>query len=175
MILGISSILLLLAALPGLLARRVYYFGEFHRQFSARNLILSLLYSIIIGVPLLWLSVFFYNGVVIDFVESWKPVTSRMITEKLQMLLSDNPARFDLISLLFDVDFVGKLVILGLTIAAVSGLVALVAVRIVRAFELDIMVSFLRFENHWYYYLKGEFLKMKDFNVRYSKIYDVYV
>lgn len=165
--------LLLLAALPGLLARRVFYSGEFHRQFSAKNLILSLLYSVLIGIPILWIATGIYNNMIIEIC-NWEALSPQSLNRLFTQVFNSKLNKIEVVSLFFEVDFVLKILAFGGVVASVSAVSAYIGLKVVRAFELDIQIPFLRFENHWYYYLRGEFLKFKDFGIRFVKIIDVY-
>ncbi len=171
---GVYSFLFFLVALPGIIFRRFYYQGEFSKQFTPRYFVLSLFYSSLIGVFILYLSICFYNSFMVEMF-GWDSFSKQKVKTLILSCIGDNQMNaLDLIDLLFLKSFIFKCLSLSLTIVFISWFSAIFSFQVVRILRLDKIFSFLRFSNYWYYYLRGEFLQFKDFKTDYKKIDLVY-
>lgn len=168
MSLGVYSIFFFLISLPGLLFRRIYYSGEFAKQYTPKNLVLAIFYSMIIGIVVLYCSGLIYNQSVSSFFK-WNTISSETCKNILEELYK-KPSSLNSIDLLFDELFVKKILFFLLIIVSTSIVSSSFIYILVRTFKLDKRISFLRFSNHWYYYLRGEFLQFKQFKTKYKSI-----
>lgn len=169
MSLGIYSFLFFLIALPGIIFRRFYYQGEFSNQFYPKQLIISLFYSFIIGIFIIYLSFLFYNNF-LSSIFNFNPISKDTAKSVLNSIFSGDSSTINLLDNLFNSSFVLKFFILSLIIIFISWLLAITTYHLVRELKLDIKIKSLSFDNHWYYYFRGEFLRFKDFNVKFKKI-----
>lgn len=151
-------VVLVLVLFPGLLFRRLYYYGEFSKQFMCGlNLISLIAISIIPGIIISFSVLVFYDqfissidlGFIFDsFKDLNNPLHKYSSTEgtPIKELLKNDATPF--IAFIYTTS-----VLLGL----LSG-------RFVRISRLDTRIKLLRFKNYWFYLFKGQqtlFKKMK--------------
>lgn len=172
MSLGWYSILFFVISLPGLLFRRTYYWGAFTAQYKAKNFILSIFYSMLIGILIVYLSLYVFNNSVVEFFK-WSKITNKTFDNLITQLNSSTGINY-IIKLLDTPKVVKKLITLVLLVFSISALLGAISFKIVRLFKLDIIIPFLKFSNHWHYYFRGEFLKFKEFNSTKNKAAFVY-
>lgn len=155
-------LLFLLFIIPGLVFKRLYFFGEFSKQFSLKdNAYTILFFSFIPGV--------FFQ--VLGYLVYW---------------LVHDPT-FELYDLILNMRFylenennsipinLGTFFIHQLNVNLFAGIVGWMSSRIVRKLHLDRKTKLFRFGNQWYYIFSGEiesFKKFKSFNtkVAYNKL-----
>ncbi len=152
--LGFIAILLLIF-FPGLIFRRLYFYGEFSKQFNPeKNLVNLLAKSSIPGLILLVLIFLFYDKYVIDIdlgkiIDKFKDVTSQDFrysetTEKpIKLLVNEYVLPF-LEFLYFS-----------------SGIIGILLSRLVRYTKLDTRFKLLRFKNQWFYIFTDQFSDFK--------------
>lgn len=169
MSLGIYPFLFFLIALPGIIFRRFYYQGEFSKQFYPKQVVISLFYSFIIGVCVIYLSFFLYNNIITN-ISSLSVISKEKIKSFLLKIFSDKSSSIDLLDYLFNSSFILKFIIISAIIILISWFLAIIFYKIVRQLKLDINIKSLSFDNHWYYYFRGEFLRFKNFRVKYKTI-----
>lgn len=169
MSLGIYPFLFFLIALPGIIFRRFYYQGEFSKQFYPKQVVISLFYSFIIGVCVIYLSFFLYNNIITN-ISSLSVISKEKIKSFLLKIFSDKSSSIDLLDYLFNSSFMLKFIIISAIIILISWFLAIIFYKIVRQLKLDINIKSLSFDNHWYYYFRGEFLRFKNFRVKYKTI-----
>ncbi|MEH0154036.1 hypothetical protein V6R21_07790 [Limibacter armeniacum] len=157
---GLNSVLIfLILALPGIVARRFYYIGQFSNQFNAKTWLNGILTSIIVGIPIQFLALqltqrayWFFSG-------------------KDEYLLTKVHEHFTLFSdgkytklnhLLFSSDFlyIAAHIVFCLVLASLGGSLFFF---IVRKLKLDRKFTIFRFANHWHYYFRGEYQDFSDF------------
>lgn len=165
--LEIYSLFFFVFAFPGLIARRFYYSKEFSKQFTPKNFVVSLFYSFILGIGIIYISSVLYNILIPKFT-GWSKINSNLISNLYTTYCGKNA--ISLVKLLFNDTFLLKIVILGLITISFSIVIALVTYNFIRILRLDKKISFLRFSNHWFYYFRGEFLHFSEFKEKESKI-----
>ena len=159
MVVSLSFFIVLITILfPGLIFRRLYYYGEFSKQFNAgHNLISLLALSIVPGIINLLLVYFFYDYVITnidlgEIIDKFKDVNNPSFRLKQS---EDTPIK-ELINNQIS-PFIGFLY----TSCFISGILL---GRFVRITGLDTKIKILRFKNYWFYLFNGHctgFKKMK--------------
>ncbi len=151
-------IVITLVLFPGLLFRRLYFYGEFSKQFSSGQSITNqIILAVVPGVSLL-ISAFliyhyFINQIQIEvIVEKFKQLNDPLIKYP-----KDNE-RIPLAQMFISKlgPFIGLLYLLSALIGITSG-------RLVRTLKLDRRFKLLRFKNYWFYILNGENFDFKKF------------
>jgi len=170
MSIGLFPFLFFLVALPGVIFRRFYYQGEFSNQFQAKQIVISLFYSFIIGAFIIYSSIILYNYYVISWLE-WPPLSKEKLKVVILKCANDKFSAVDLLDYIYDSKVIVKAMILCLIISSFSAVLAVIAYRLIRSLRLDKSIKSLTFDNHWYYYFRGEFLRFSDFNIKYKKIH----
>lgn len=152
-------VVLILLIFPGLIFRRLYFYGEFSKEFKSRyNLISLIAISIIPGIVNFICVFFFYDTFFNDIdlggeiIDKFKDLNSEDFRFKqsnetpIKELLNTKAAPF--------ISFLYLSIIL---IGAVSG-------RFIRITKIDTKFKLLRFKNYWFYLFNGQhtsFKKMK--------------
>ena len=153
--LGFISIVISLI-IPGIIFRRIYFFGEFSKQFSTKEPIHQvLLYSIIPGIIIQFSCIYFYSLFFdIDL--------TKVFNFHKTLFQNDNPIKengVDLFTIIFK-----SYVPYTFCIYLISIIVPFLISRlIVRGFKLDCKQKFLRFKNQWYYIFSGEVFRFPKF------------
>lgn len=146
-----------LVLFPGLLFRRLYFYGEFSKQFSSgHNLIWLIAVSTIPGILILLSVYWFYNKFITEIdlegiIDTFKDINnpnSRNDPDSnlLRKLLSDKVF-----------PFIGFLYLISFILGAISG-------RFIRISGIDTRLKLFRFKNYWFYLFNGHhtgFKKMK--------------
>jgi len=153
--------LFLFFAIPGLVFRKLYYQGEFSKQFISKNWAYTLTTSFLLGIIIQFIS--FYS------VKGFFQVFGKPISKNYLIRLSDFKNVKDILEglSLYDFNIYDKkiFIIFCYTIITclVSFLSALICWHFVRRLKLDRKYKLLRFGNIWNYYLRGEIIDFKDF------------
>lgn len=159
-------VVLLLIIFPGLLFRRLYFYGEFSKEFKSNfNLFSLLAVSTIPGIVNLIIIYILYDtfyetidlGEIID-------IFKNINNEDYRFKKSDSTPLKDLINLKA-APFIGFLYLSSFIFGAISG-------RMVRLTKFDAKFKLLRFKNYWFYIFNGEhtnFKKMKHLRLENKK------
>lgn len=145
--------------IPGFLARRFYYQGEFSKQINLNNnSFMNVIYSLFVGIILSLLFVFIFNCFVINEIDIDTVLSDfdrNFITSS--PVATDGDARFAGLSKnmkSYYLPFIGA-------IYAFSALAGYIASTIILFFNLDTRSKFLRFNNNWHYQFSGRILRFK--------------
>lgn len=159
-------VILLLILFPGLIFRRLYYYGEFSKQFNnGNNLLILVALASIPGILILSSTYWFYDsfftnielGVIIDKFKDINSSDFRFKQEKvtnLETLFRDKA-----------VPFLGFLYLISIMFGFISG-------RFIRISRIDARFKLLRFKNYWFYLFNGQhtsFKKMKHLKEKNKK------
>lgn len=156
MVLGLTSTLILLLALPGFVFRRFYYTGEYYKQYSSSKIILTTFWSLIIGVFITFPSVILYNRIA-EYFSLFLIERDSLIEYYCWIFVeSDAEALYSsMINAIFDDKHLFSVVGMASTFFGVSALLGITFQYIVRKLFLDVQIGFLSFQNYWSYYLRG--------------------
>lgn len=151
-------VVLILIVFPGLIYRRLYFYGEFSKEFKSRyNLIGVIALSIIPGL-INFVCVFFFYDTIFnevdlgEIIDKFKDLNSESYRFKKS---EDTPIK-ELMNAKA-LPFIGFLYLTVFLIGSISG-------RLVRITKLDTKFKLLRFKNFWFYLFNGQhtsFKKMK--------------
>ena len=150
-----------LVILPGLIFRRLYYFGEFSKQFSANHSLISLIAIVCIPGIVNLILIFFLFDYFIEEIDVGKVIDKfKEINDPGHKFENDGgtPLRQILLK-----DASPFLVFLY----SVSLLFGLAFGRIVRKTKIDTYSKILRYKNYWFYLFNGQhpgFRKMESIN-----------
>jgi hypothetical protein len=159
-------VILFLILFPGLIFRRLYYYGEFSKQFnSGLNVVSLLAISSVPGILLLITSYHFYcffiNSIdiagIIDSLKDLNNPDYRLLEEKrisFKILFEEKIS-----------PFVAFLYLTSFLFGGVAG-------RLIRISRLDTRFKLLRFKNYWFYLFNGEhtsFRKMRHLKAENKK------
>lgn len=151
-------LIIILIVFPGLLFRRLYYYGEFSKQFSSNhNLVGLLAISSIPGIFNFILIFFFYDIVI-------SPIDFGGLIDKFKEINDPNFRYRETNSIPLRSLFYSKALPFILFLYMVSTLFGIMFGRLVRITKLDTKFKLLRFQNYWFYFFSGEnsaFSKMK--------------
>lgn len=153
-------VILVVIVLPGLIFRRLYFYGEFSKQFmSGFNVAGVLALSVVPGVVLITATavlyhLFFCNLNLAHAVDMFKRLSSP------EILLSDTSENggdvFNEQVWRFAMPFILLEYLIAVILGAVSG-------RFVRITRLDTKFKLLRFKNHWFYAFNGQYKGFKKY------------
>jgi hypothetical protein len=158
--------ILLLVLFPGLLFRRLYFYGVFSKQFNSElNLVSLIAVSSIPGIINLVAVFIFYDAFItpIDLgcvMDKFKDVVS----PEFRAMKSDSTPIKDLIKVQLT-PFIAFLYLSCFILGALSG-------RFIRISGLDTKFKLLRFKNYWFYLFNNQytnFKKMKHLKVKNRK------
>ncbi|HLW39355.1 MAG TPA: hypothetical protein VKX31_03115 [Brumimicrobium sp.] len=149
-------LLFLLFIIPGLIFKRLYFFGEFSKQFSLKdNAYTILLFSFIPGIVFQLLGYLIYWLVHKPDLELYDLILSiRFYSENKDATIPINLSTF----------FIHQF-----NVNLLAGFTGLCSSRTVRKLHLDRKTKLFRYGNQWYYIFSGEietFKKFKTFNAR---------
>lgn len=148
-------VLLFLVLFPGLIYRRLYYYGEFSKEFKdGKNLLHLLAVSSVPGFIILFLTFFSFDFIFMEIdidyiIDKLKDLNSPEIrltgSEKtpLKSIINSKVA-----------PFVGFQYLISIIAGSLSG-------RIIRISRLDTRLKLLRFKNYWFYLLNGQLSDLK--------------
>lgn len=148
-------VVLILVLFPGLIYRRLYFYGEFSKEFNdGQNIVSVLAKSVVPGFVISILSLFLYSyfflkldiAVIID---KFKEINNPDI--KLTKLHDNsfNDLLIDKVS-----PFVGFQYMIALILGSLSG-------RLIRITRLDTKFKILRYKNYWFYIFNGQYRGFK--------------
>lgn len=150
-------VIVTLILIPGLIFRRLYFYGEFSKQFNAGlSLINQVLLSVIPGISIFIIVFFTYHYL-------FTKIELELIINKIkeinnQSLISADQNHGTLVQSFIDKTgpFISFLYLISAMFGAISG-------RVVRISKLDRRFKLLRFRNYWFYLLNGEHYDFKKF------------
>jgi len=143
--------LFLFIVFPGIIFRRLYFVGEFSKQFNTSSWINNISISLIPGLIIQILTFILYSKVIGE--------VEKEDIKKFYNSLSQN----SLPDVIFDISSLGNILLYLGILFIISGLIAQLLYIIVRGLKLDKKYTIFRFNNHWHYYLKGEAIEFPDF------------
>jgi hypothetical protein len=154
--LGFATILIFIV-LPGLLFRRLYFYGEFSKEFNAGYNIFGLVSISAIPGLILFFFTLILSYTVFDisvglFIDAYKTARGTIYSDTspqniLDLFEENRSEIFTFCSLLYVISFL---------FGVLSG-------RLVRILRLDTRYKLLRFKNHWFYLLNNRASQMKKF------------
>lgn len=159
-------VVLLLIIFPGLIYRRLYFYGEFSKEFKSDfNLFSLLAISTIPGIVNLILIYILYDNFfesvdLGEIIDTFKNINNddyrftKSETTPLKELINSKAS-----------PFIGFLYLSSFIFGAISG-------RLVRLTRLDTKFKLLRFKNYWFYIFNGQhtnFKKMKHLRLKNKK------
>lgn len=153
-------IILLLIVFPGLIYRRLYFYGEFSKEFmSGYNVAGVLALSVIPGVAIVSLSLilyhfFFCNLNLAQVVDTYKEVANPDVLLKASNGLTHDKFNGDILR--YAMPFVMFEYLTAFLFGSVLG-------RLVRITRIDTKFKLLRFKNHWFYTFHGQYKGFKKF------------
>ncbi len=144
-------VILLLVLFPGLIFRRLYFYGEFSKEFNDGQNIGSLLAkSVVPGLIITILSFIFYSYFFIkldlaEIIDKFKDINNPEIR-------LTNPKNTSFNDLILDkiCPFIGFQYLLSVMLGTLSG-------RIIRITKLDTKFKILRYKNYWFYLFNGQY------------------
>lgn len=159
-------VVIILIIFPGLIYRRLYFYGEFSKEFKSRYNLVSLIAIAIVPGLINLICVFlffdnFFNEIDLgEIIDKFKDLNSENFRFKKS---KDTPIK-DLLEEKA-VPFVSFLYLTSLIVGSVSG-------RFVRITKIDTKFKLLRFKNYWFYLFNGQhtgFKKMRHLKRRNKK------
>lgn len=140
---------------PGLVFRRIYFQHEFSKQFSSTNWNASLTFSAFFGVIV--------TIITLNFFKSFTYFDENLV--KLTYIKNCViEGQFNEIIKLKYISTITWYITISVFIAITLGHILY---KLIRITNLDKIITFLRFENHWHYYFTGESLEFSSFkNIR---------
>lgn len=136
---------------PGIVFRRVYFQGEFTKQFNSSTISDSIFKSIIPGILIQVVTLYSYqkffgslNGQ--DISDFYKKMSNNNLPEGL-----------------FSLTILMKVLMYFSLLMAFAIILGMLFWIIVRYLKLDRRMPLFRFNNHWNYYFKGEIQDFKEF------------
>jgi len=149
-----------LLIIPGFLARRAYYNGEFSKEINwSRNTFSNFLSSLLVGIITVSVFVLIYNLIStskISFDGILNLLDTYFIGDQYPRVISIKK-RFDGFTEVFGskyLPFIGFSYFFSLIIGFLFN-------RIVMTFDLDIKFKLLRFSNNWHYLTSGRILRLE--------------
>lgn len=149
--------ILIFILFPGLLYRRLYFYGEFSKEFYAgHNLISILAHSSIPGIVIALISYYLYNSTftninisgIIDWLKDLNNPNFKLSDKKNVNI--DNTIKNDILP------FLSFQYILSFSTGALTG-------RLVRLTKLDTISKLFRFKNFWFYIFRGQAIGFKNY------------
>lgn len=159
-------VVLILILFPGLIFRRLYFYGEFSKQFNSGNNLLGVIaLASIPGIIILISAYCFYDSYITkielgDIIDKFKDINSsdfrfeKSKVTDLEDLIRKNAA-----------PFFGFLYLISIMFGFLSG-------RFIRISRIDTRFKLLRFKNYWFYLFNGHhtgFKKMKHLKEKNKK------
>lgn len=142
-------LLFLVIILPGIVFRRIYYFGDFSKQFRIKEPLHHLFISNIIpGVLFLILSL-----IILRKLEWISP-----IVELYPLVWKSLQGEYHL-----DDNFIKDIPKITGTTFLLSLLIGWISSRMIRALKLDVKYKLLRYRNNWHYLFSGEISNFDKF------------
>lgn len=164
--------LLFFIVIPGFIARRFYYNGEFSKQINIGiSSIINLIYSFFVGVIMSLVFIFLINlfrdkdidlaQVISDFESNYVTLNKENLKERFQGIINFT---YDIM-----LPYCGGVYLF-------SAFVGLFSSKLILFLGLDTKWKFFRYGNNWHYMLNGKILKFKhhfssDFNHKFKVKY----
>lgn len=148
-------VVVVLIIFPGLIFRRLFFYGEFSKEFKAgHNLITLLSISAVPGFVILVLTFFTYSYLFVaidigEVIDKFKDLSS----PDFRLTNSDDTPVNELLNHKA-APFLGFLYLISIIIGSLSG-------RLIRFSQLDTKFKIFRFKNYWFYLLNGQQYKFK--------------
>jgi hypothetical protein len=148
-------VVVVLILFPGLIFRRLFFYGEFSKEFKAgHNLITLLAISTVPGLVILVLTfvTYSYLFVAIDIgevIDKFKDLSS----PDFRLTNSEDTPVNELLNYKA-APFLGFLYLTSVILGSLSG-------RLIRISHLDTKLKLLRFKNYWFYLLNGQQFEFK--------------
>lgn len=159
-------VVLILIIFPGLIYRRLYFYGEFSKEFKSRYNLASLIaVSMVPGLINLICVFYCYDTFFIEIdlgeiIDKFKDLNNEDFRFKKSV---DTPIKKLINKEAFP--FIGFLFLTSILIGSISG-------RFIRITRLDTKFKLLRFKNYWFYLFNGQhtsFKKMKHLKIKNKK------
>lgn len=151
--------------IPGIIFRRFYFYGEFSKQFNAKDPVLhSIYFSIIPGIVLQLLCVLLFN-LLVGFESSYLDVFTIF-----KDITSDNNKETQELTKNFIDDDIITFFLYTLFVVLISSFLGWSTSRLIRLFKWDKKYKLFRFKNQWYYIFSGELLNLKKFKEAHKEI-----
>ena len=144
-------VVLLLVLFPGLIYRRLYFYGEFSKEFNdGQNIVSLLAKSVVPGLVISILSFILYSYFFIkldiaEVIDKFKDINNPDIRLTESKNTSFNDVILDKVC-----PFVGFQYLLAIILGTLSG-------RIIRITRLDTKFKILRYKNYWFYIFNGQY------------------
>lgn len=143
--LAISTVVLFILLLPGLIFRRFYFTQEFSKEYIKLNFYELFLSSF---VPSLLFHTIAYYVVMLFGYEISLEMLAKIITVN-----EESRNNFDGLDL-----YTSAIIGYNVSLSLIAGLLGLLSRKIVRLNRLDIKKKIFRFQNSWHYLFSGEYL-----------------
>lgn len=142
--------------LPGLLFRRLYFYGDFSKQFNAGHSIADqIIIAVVPGVSIFIIVFFIYHYF-------FTQIELEIIINRLKEINNPSPIHIETATSLVQLFIKTSgpfIAFLYLT----SGILGLISGRFIRITKLDRRFKLLRFKNYWFYILNGENFDFQKF------------
>ncbi len=146
-----TLVIILFVLIPGFIFRRVYFQGGFSKQFDSKSWSHSLFYSILFGLLIDALAIFFYT-------EFYKSIDGKSIIEFYRDI-----SKHQIPNWVFSLSVLKCLLVFFVILLLTSFLLGYIIYGLVRVLKLDRRFKSLRFNNHWHYYFTGEIKDFKEY------------
>lgn len=149
-------VLFILVIIPGFFIRKLYYYGEFSRQFGSQwPLVKIIFYLLITGTVNIILSIYLYHNL-IQAMDLDVVINTYKDLQNSDKRISDN---YDVLQHAHAhvMPFIGVLYTSALLLGVLSG-------RIIRITGLDLRFKLLRYKNTWFYLFNGYHYRMKNYD-----------
>jgi hypothetical protein len=154
--LSLSFLLILVfIVLPGIFSRRFYFFGDFSKEFNSKRNLLSLVASSSIpGLCIFLLVYFVYDGLFYD--------VDLDVLVKIYKSISSNKIEGDKSAISFkDLTNSNRLYYFIIILYISSIAFGVICGRFVRILRIDTRFKLFRFNNYWFYYIRGQHVRFK--------------
>ena len=153
-----SLILFVLIIFPGIVFRRLYFTGEFSKQFD-HSTIWKLLYnSIVAGIIIQFLSILTAN-----YIFKYHLSFDKIFSIIHDLSNSKQSAKMNPVTNQFLRENFNEFIAYFFLVLLVAGLSGYILNQIVRFFDLDVKIKLFRYRNQWYYVFSGKILRFKKF------------
>lgn len=136
--------------IPGILLRRFYYHGEFHKEFSQGNLLERLMWTIFSSIVAILASAGVFL-LIRNFFGNLLPAISYSTLKEIFDLLASNElpdgTRFK--------EIYSDFLFLIFGVYLVSSLLGFIVHKIVISLSTSSVINLFKFKNYWYYFFRG--------------------
>jgi len=146
-----ALVIFLFIIVPGIAFRRVYFQGEFTKQYNSKTLSHSLVASILPGMVIQLITIIFYQSLI-----------SKINGEEVE-LFYDKLTKNTIPINVFDKGFLISILTYVFFMLIISWLFAQTSYKLVRLTKVDRKNPLFRFKNHWNYYFNGELNGFSEF------------